>query len=83
MTSLAVYSTSCVTSAFGRGSCPAFVRQAQRGVSCGVEVPTGEGLTNHPYRVWHLERRQQRRTNQGKRTQGTTETAGETARLKA
>ena len=33
------------------------VRQAKLGVSCGVEVPTGEGLANHPYRVLHLERR--------------------------
>ena len=36
---------------------PALVRQAKLGVSCGVEVPTGEGLANHPYRVLHLERR--------------------------
>jgi hypothetical protein len=28
-------------SASGRGSCPALVRQAKLGVSCGVEVPTG------------------------------------------
>ena len=30
------------------------VRQAKLGASCGVEVPTEEGLTNHPYRVLHL-----------------------------
>src|SRR6266545_5525694 len=48
---------SCVAPASGSGSGPAFVRQAKRGVSCGVEVPTGEGLTNHPSRVVRLCRR--------------------------
>jgi len=35
----------------------ALVRQAQLGASCGVEVPTGQGLTSHPYRVLQLCRR--------------------------
>ena len=35
----------------------ALVRQAKLGVSCGVEVPTGEGLANHPYRVLRMCRR--------------------------
>jgi hypothetical protein len=28
--------------------------QAKLGVSCGVEVPTGEDLTNHPYQVVYM-----------------------------
>jgi len=33
------------------------VRQVKLGVSCGVKVPAGQGLTNHPYRVLQLCRR--------------------------
>ena len=29
-------------------------RQAKLGASCRVEVPTGKGLTTHPYRVLRL-----------------------------
>ena len=32
----------------------ALVRQAQLGVSCRVQVPAEEGLTNHSYRVLRL-----------------------------
>ena len=47
--------------ASGSGSGPALVRQAQLGVSCRVQVPAAQGLTNHAYRVLHLERRQKER----------------------
>src|SRR5262249_14352246 len=43
--------------AFGGGSPRALVRQAKLGVSCKVQVPAREGLTNHLYRVLHLCRR--------------------------
>ena len=41
-----------------RGGSPrALVRQAKLGVSCRVQVPAGEGLANHPYRVLRMCRR--------------------------
>jgi hypothetical protein len=43
--------------ASGSSSGLALVRQAKLGVSCGVKVPTGEGLANHPYRVLRMCRR--------------------------
>ena len=51
----------------------ALVRQAKLGASCGVQVPTEQGLTNHSYRVLQLWRKHDvSRTKQLKRTQGTT-----------
>jgi hypothetical protein len=35
----------------------AAVRQGSLAFSCRVEVPAGQGLTSHPYRVLHLPRR--------------------------
>jgi len=35
----------------------ALVRQAKLGASCGVQVPTEQGLTNHSYRVLQLWRK--------------------------
>jgi hypothetical protein len=40
--------------ASGRGSPRAFVRQAKLGVSCRVQVPAEDGLTNHSSRVVRL-----------------------------
>ena len=41
------------------------VRQAKLGASCGVKVPTGQGLTSHPYRV--LQRCRRLGTRRGER----------------
>jgi hypothetical protein len=43
-----------VAPAIGRGSPPAFVRQAKLGVSCRVHVPAESGLTHHASRVLRL-----------------------------
>jgi len=42
----------------GLGYGLALVRQSSLGASCQVQVLAEEGLTNHPYRVLQLERRQ-------------------------
>ena len=34
-------------------------RQDKLGASCRVEVPVGQGLATHPYRVLHLQRSQE------------------------
>jgi RNA-directed DNA polymerase len=40
------------------------VRQGKLGISCGVQVPVGSGLTSHPYRVLRIRRRMQCRATE-------------------